>query len=370
MAEWLERVVGMALVATVLLDVYLTVLYARADTGILSRRMAHAIWRLFRFATTLLDRARPLALSLCGPTILVCLVAVWAGTLTLGVACIIHPALGRSVVAESGETTTDFVTALYAAAGSLTIAGNDYAPRSAEFRLFYLFTSLVGLSGLSLTLMYLMQVYSALQRRNELGFKTQLETAETGDAAELLARLGPSGQFSAGYATLVEFAGEVASTKESHHFYPVLFYFRFRDAYYSVSRFTLIALDTAWLIRTALDDHLYGWLKQSAGVELLGRGSFLLLRTLGDSFPAVQPTGEDGPTEEEQQRWRLRYFAAVARLQQANIRTADDERAGAEAYVRARAEWQKYITALAPVMCFEMDEIDTASSAIARALTR
>ena len=29
-----------------------------------------------------------------------------------------------------------------------------------------------GLSGLSLTLTYLMQVYSALQRRNELGFKT------------------------------------------------------------------------------------------------------------------------------------------------------------------------------------------------------
>ena len=370
MAEWLERVVGIALVGTVLLDVYLTVLCARAGTDILSRRLAHAIWRLFRFATAPLDCARPLVLSLCGPTILVCLVAVWAATLCLGTACIIHPALGRSVVAASGETGRDFVTAMYAAAGSLTIVGNNYAPRSTEFRLLYLFTSLAGLSGLSLTLVYLMQVYSALQRRNELGFTTQLATAETGDAAELLARLGPCGQFGAGYAMLVKFAGDVASTEEAHHFYPVLFYFRFRDAYYSVSRLTLVALDTAWLIRTALDDRLYGWLQQSAGVELLARGSFLLLRALGGCFPAVAPSGEDEPTEEEQQRWRLRYFAAIARLQQADIRTADDERAGAEAYVRARAEWQKYITALAPVMCFEMDEVDTAGSAIARALTR
>jgi hypothetical protein len=370
MAEWLERLVGVALMAAVLADVFLTVLYARAGTGILSRQLAHLVWRVFHSVGARLGRTQSLALSLCGPSILVLLVAVWAGTLCVGAACVIHHALGRTVVAQSGSTTTDFVTAMYAAAGSLSIVGNNYSPRSTIFRFLYLFNSLAGLSVMSLTLTYLMQVYSALHRRNELGLKVHLQTAETGDAAELIARLGPSGQFSAGYATLSEFAGEVSSTKEAHHFYPVLFYFRFRDAYYSVSRFTLVALDTASLMRTALDDHLYGWLQASAAVELLARGPVMLLKTLGSSFPSARPDADGGPSEQQKQRWRLRYVAAIARLKQAGIRTAADERAGADKYVRSRAEWDKYITALAPVMAYRIEEIDSAGCAIADAATR
>ena len=69
----------------------------------------------------------------------------------------------------------------------------------------------------------------------------------TGDAAELLARLGPQGQFSGGYTNLSELGVEMTQAKEAHHFYPVLFYFRFSDPYHSVSRSTLVALDTVSL---------------------------------------------------------------------------------------------------------------------------
>lgn len=44
----------------------------------------------------------------------------------------------------------------------------------------------------------------------------------------------------------------MTQSKEAHHFYPVLFYFRFDDAYHSVSRSALVALDTVSLIRSAL----------------------------------------------------------------------------------------------------------------------
>jgi hypothetical protein len=48
---------------------------------------------------------------------------------------------------------------------------------------------------------------------------------------------------------------EISSlAKETHHFYPVLFYFRFREPYYSVSRFALVSPDTVTLIKSALDD--------------------------------------------------------------------------------------------------------------------
>jgi hypothetical protein len=40
--------------------------------------------------------------------------------------------------------------------------------------------------------------------------------------------------------------------KEAHHFYPVLFYFRFEDPRYAVSRFSLVVLDAVSLLRSAL----------------------------------------------------------------------------------------------------------------------
>jgi hypothetical protein len=56
---------------------------------------------------------------------------------------------------------------------------------------------------------------------------------------------------------------------EAHQFYPVLFYFRFHQARYSVSRISLVALDAATLIKSALDDERCGWLKESASVTQL-----------------------------------------------------------------------------------------------------
>jgi hypothetical protein len=106
---------------------------------------------------------------------------------------------------------------------------SNFSPQTSGFRLLYLVNSIIGTAVTSLTLTYLMQVYNALQRRNKLGLNLELSSAETGDDAELIAGLGPEGKFDAGYSDLSEMAGDVAGAKESHHFYPVLFYFRFND---------------------------------------------------------------------------------------------------------------------------------------------
>src|SRR3712207_5622034 len=125
-----------------------------------------------------------------------------------------------------------------------------------------------------------MQVYNALQRRNKLRLNLELSSAEKGDPAELIAGLGPEGKFDAGHSDLSEIAREVAGAKESHHFYPVLVYFRCNEPYYSMSRSTLVALDTVTLIKSALDDDEYAWLKESAAVAQLCGGSMMLVKTL------------------------------------------------------------------------------------------
>jgi hypothetical protein len=360
--QWVEQTVGVLLMLLTLIDVFLTVLYARANTGIISPRLAHVVWWIFKTTSKLFGRKQGKILSFCGPAILVSLVLVWALTLALGAALIIHPKLGTSVRAESGETKKDFMTALFAGGSSISIVGaSNFAPQSDAFRMIFLFNSLIGVSVTSLTLTYLMQVYTALHRRNTLGLNLHLASAETADAAEFIAGLGPAGKFEPSYSSLAEFASDLSWAKESHHFYPVLFYFRFPDVYYSVSRVTLVSFDTVTLIRSGLSDAKYGWLKESAAVDQLWCGSRLLLETLMQRFVHEDPAASRRPDKETSELWRRRYFAALRRLRQAGIDTIEDEQEGADAYVDLRNQWHWYISRFAPLLGYSMEEIDPAT---------
>ena len=280
--RWVEPIAGTLLMALVLADVFLTVLYARAGTGIISDRLARGVWLGLRRIAS--DRSNSHLLSFCGPIIVVALLLTWSILLALGAALIVHPQLGTSITNSNGSTPTDFVTAIYVAGSSLSIVGgSNFAPQSAGTKLLFLLNSVIGTSVISLTITYLMQIYGALRSRNSLCLKIYAISGETGDAAELLAHLFANNQLSAGYNNLSELAAEATAAKEAHHFYPILFYFRFPEPYYSVSRSWLIALDAVSLIRSALPKEA-DWLKQSGAVTQLSSAALLLLCTLRDVF--------------------------------------------------------------------------------------
>jgi hypothetical protein len=231
--------------------------------------------------------------------------------------------------------------------------------------------SLLGISVITMTLTYLLEIYNALQRRNTLSLRVHLATDETGDAAELLAGLGPQGEFQHGYQCLVSLADEMAGFEESHHFYSVIVYFRFREPYYALSRLATVMLDTVTLIKSALDDGRYAWLKQSSAVAQLWRASMHLMRMLTVSFlPAGAADDEAEPSPEALEHWRKRYLAAVARLRQANIETMPDEEAGAEVYCALRARWDRYVREFAAHMAHDFDIMDPAGSQPERAAER
>ncbi len=355
--QTIEELGGAILGVVVLIDVFFLVLYARANDGLISRYLPYWAWRLMVWASRPLGRRRSTFLTMAGPTILLSVLIAWALLMSLAAALIIHPNLGTGIRATSGETPTDFLTALYVGGSSLSFVGvSDFAPQTGAFRFFFLLMSLIGVSLISLAITYLMQVYSSLHTRNTLGLKVHLMSAETDDAADLIAGIGANGMFEAGYNHLVEWAAEIAQAREAHHFYPVLFYFRFRSPYYSVSQTALIALDTATLIKTALDDEAYGWLKESAALDQLWRGSVMELGILAANF--IPKVDIDAPQDEAtRERWRRRYAAGVERLQRAGIRT---KASGAEEYVALRTQWDRYITRMAPLFGYELDEIDPA----------
>ncbi|WP_207210124.1 two pore domain potassium channel family protein [Lichenibacterium ramalinae] len=348
----LEPAVGAALMLLVLADIVLTVLYARAGTGLLAPSWNRAVWASLRALATLSGRRRGAVLSLAGPLIVVLLIGFWALGLTVAAALMVQPGLGTAIRPSSGATPTDFVTALLVAGNSLSIVGGgEYSPHTTGTRILFLVDSLVGTSVLSLVLSYLVQVYSSLRDRNALALTIDLMTGRTGDAAEMLARLMPGGDCSTAVSELGNLARALAATKEAHHFYPLLFYFRFEDPAYAVSRFGFVLLDLTTLIGTAIDRQQYGSLVRSAAVMSLRQGTLLLLETLDRNFPTVPKRAEAAATGRDRQS----YAAAVDTLERAGIAARPD---GIDRYGAERRTWEPLVRRVAPSLGYGLDDID------------
>jgi len=355
-----EQIAGAVVTVVVLLDIFLTVLYARAGTELLSAVVPRAIWKVFRLVSRPFGRHRGRVLSFCGPVILVALIFVWAAGLAFGSALIMHPHLGGGIRASEGSTPTDFMSALYAGASSLSFVGSgDFKPQGAVFQALYMLNSLIGMSVMSLVLTYVMQIYNALRSRNALGLAIQTLSNDTGDAAELIAGLGAQGQFNSGYNNLSSLALNTCAVKESHHFYPLLFYFRFTEPYYSVSKTATVLLDCVSLVKSGISDDDYRWLKESAAVAQCWRVAMLLIGTLEEVFlHDGRANRSDAADAGSRERWRTRYTAALERMQQAGIKTIADPATGFETYVSLRERWDRNIVSLRTSMLYEADEID------------
>lgn len=359
--RWIEPVLGVPLMLVVLVDVFLTVLYARMGTAILSERLSRRLWMAFRGASKVAPSRRDRVFAYAGPVIVLTVLAVWIVLLMLGAALVIHPHLGTAVTSSTGPTKTDLMTAFYAAGNSITLVGSgNFAPQTPAFKAFYIVNSFVGMTMISLTLTYLMQIYNALQRRNTLALAVHEASGETADAADLIAAVGPGGNFNNGYTHLAQLASEMRAVKESHHFYPVLVYFRFDDPSYTLSRLTTVLLDAVTLIKSGLDDEEFAPLKESAAVNGIWRAAVRLLTSVDDVLlrddsrraPAARP---DAATLE---RWRRRYHAGLSRLREAGLRTIADERMGFEVYVSLRVKWDRLVTALAEFMAVDARSAD------------
>jgi hypothetical protein len=358
--RWIEQGCGLVLIALVALDIFLLVLYARSSIGILSYWLSRSMWQLTCRIAERFGHYKETVLSFSGPVILLVLFFSWAFLITIGAALVIHPNLGGAIQATNGSTPTDFFTAVYIGGSLVSTAGSgNIEPQTTLSRLFFWAVPLIGISLTTLGVTYLLQLYSALHSRNALGLKVHFFTGETNDAAELLSYLGPQGQLDLGYTDLSDLGSEVSQIKEAHHLYPILFYFRFRETYYSVSQIVLVTLDCVSLIKSALDEERYAPLQNSAAVTQLWRASMKLITTLKNTVMPNTADPTQTPAEEQTiNRWRERYFAGLERLQHAGIQTSQDVQRGADTYVALRAQWDGYITLLAPTMAYDLREID------------
>lgn len=357
--DWPLQTLGTGLVLWALTDIFLTVLYARSGVSVLSNRVHQGGWWLFRKAALAVPRYRNRLLAYGGPILLVLTVLFWVILLILGFALIVWPVLGSAIQASSGATPTDFAAALYYAGFSLTTLGTgDIVPLTSLYRLLTVLMAAVGFSILTLSLTFFTSVYSALLRRNTFALSLHHRTLGTADAAMLLAHLGPSGDFSDARSELTSMAEELINLYESHHFYPLLHYFRFQDDAYSLARTALLSLDTATLIRSALDERTYSSLVRSSAVAALWGGGIQLVEGVAKNFLSPPKPGKaDALNQETEERWRAHYGQAVTRLRTEGIAVVEDVEAGADKYVDLRRRWGAYVVTFADYMLYEWDEV-------------
>ena len=84
----LQQIVGAGVMLLFLADIFLTVLYARAGTGLLAPRWNRLVWAVLKALSGPFGSRRGAALSFAGPLIVILLILFWAFGLVVGVALI------------------------------------------------------------------------------------------------------------------------------------------------------------------------------------------------------------------------------------------------------------------------------------------
>jgi hypothetical protein len=353
--QLLWQIIGTLIVLAALADIYLTILHPRAESSLLSLWIARGVWHTLKIAAPEQNKRRDRYLSYSGPTIILTILATWVLLLLIGFALIIWPALGTAVQASRGGTPTDFAAAIYYSGFSLaTLGTGDLAPQTATYRLLTVLESILGFSVFTLVLSYVLSIYSNLTSRNTFALSLHHRTANTADSRELLARLAADNSINTLHQDISAMAQNLINLLESKNSYPVLLYFRYRQTYYALPRITYLAIDTATLIKTALDPEKYRSITNSSGTTELWFGGLHLLEELCQT---LIPKIRIPPQETNEPQWRQHYYQALERLEAEGIKTVSDPEAGANSYIAMRHQWSPYLAKLVKYMDYDPNHI-------------
>ena len=347
----LTQTIGAAIVVLTLLDVFFTILFPASGHGPVRKPLAWAVWCVFHSIGTMTSgQRRRNLLSYSGPVLFTVTFAAWMVLLVIGWAMIYQPAIGTAITASAETTNSSWALAIYYSGFDFTTLGvGDVSPKTGLYRLLTMTEASVGFAFFSMVITYFLSVYSQLTNRNAFAQGLHYLTGQTGEAAELLARLADGPDLARAQQHLSAKAEFLRQTYQTHRFYPILRYFHYREAYYALPRILLIALDTATLVRSGLDSEHYVRLLNSPPLDDLFEAAMCLMRELSGGAPPQKV----GPAQAE--AWRQHYQAAVARLSRAGVTIRGDADMAAEEYIALRARWDQPLRKVAEFMLYEWE---------------
>jgi hypothetical protein len=333
--QFLEGLLGVLVVVTILFDVFLTVVVPRRAprTGRLLRLSRYIVaglwvwWRALGIRIASAERREGFLGSFGSLAIMLMLIA-WVASLVVGYGLVLDAL--REQVKPVPET---FLSALYFAGTSLlTLGFGDYVATSGSARLVSLAAAATGLGTFAVVITLFFTLYGSFQRR-----EVQVVMLEAGAGAppsgvtllETYARAGILNDLARVFQTWQAWAAEVL---DSHLAYPVLAYFRSSHDNDSWISSIGAVMDAGTLVLTTIEDGPKGWAKLSRAV-----GGHLL-EDLVQYFEL--------PDEAEVGVERGEFDEARRRLQMAGFRLVDAEQAWAD-FSRLRTEYAGRVNALA-----------------------
>jgi hypothetical protein len=328
-----ELLLGLALVASMLLDIFWTVVVPRRPPRAgryfrLSRYVVFRLWIPWRWVGLRLSEKREGFLGSFGALTVILLLIGWVTGLVIGYGLLIDAL--REQMRPPPETLG---TSLYFAGESmLTLGFGDYAAITPLTRAITLIAAATGLGIFAAVLTLLFTLYQSFQRR-----EVAVVVLEAGAGAppsgvtllETYALAGILGDLPRVFENWQAWAAEVLDT---HLAYPVLAYFRSSHDNDSWISSLGAVMDAATLVLTTIEDGPKGWAKLSRAV-----GGHCL-EDLVQYFRL--------PDEPEVGVEREEFDEAVRRLQNAGFRVRDPDEAWA-AFSRLRMEYAGRVNALA-----------------------
>ncbi|SDB08132.1 Ion channel [Desulfonatronum thiosulfatophilum] len=357
--DWIIYTLGALLVLCAAVDVFLTVLYARSGIGLLSPGVNRSVWFLFRKTAGFVPSRKHLILSFCGPTIIVVLTLLWVVLLVTGFALIIWPQLGINVVSDNGRTPTHFMAAMYYSGYSFSTLGTgNIIPENDFYRILMVAQSVIGFSFFTLIITYFLSLFDALRQRNTFAVSLHGKTLNSGDPSEYVSRLAVDQELIYAQQQFAEISVQLSNILESHHFYPILQYFRFPQAQYSIPRILFVTLDTVSLLKTTLDEKRFAPQIRGAAVEEMWSGGMSLLSYFTEAMLSEQsrtalPEPRKSP---ESVQWTDHYHKARTQMHKWGVPVRENAEAGLREYNAYRLQWEHGIIALGDLMLFEKDE--------------
>lgn len=337
----LEALLGLALIAWVVNDVFTTVILPRPaparyrPAGLLTR-WSWRIWRRYADGSRTPER-REQRLGIFAPAIVMILLGVWIVLLIIGFGLVMH-----TLAAEISPPLPDLGTAFYFAAISLlTIGYGDFVPVEGLSRVVSVAAGGVGLGIVALTITYLFSLYANFQRRElqVLTLDARAGAPPSGTALLVTCAAFDNDTDERGELRQIfkEWERWAAEVLESHLAYPILMFFRSTHDHESWVSAIGAILDAATLVLTTVEGGPRGQARATRGigahlVEDIGRYFHFILRD--------RPL--DGPMIE-----RAEFDDARARLRTAGYVLVPDADASWSEFARLRSDYAGPLNALA-----------------------
>ena len=359
-ANLLLTITGVVLLVLVFYDIYATILRATKYPGPFSEILNRSAWWLItRLTRNLNRRLRHRLLSAVGPLLMPLLITILLLTLMTGFALIYLPRLETGFQVGESAHGSQVLQAFYFSGITLTTLGyGDILPISSLMRMLALFESALGMATISISITYLLTVYSALERKRAVALKFYHQARQGADISGFISSHFARGRFHSLTESLREATRDLQELLESHIEHPVIHYFHPVEVYKGLPRALFVVLETVAILNAHLDEKEYIEAGDHPDVLIAGDNARHVLFELVTSLKLENLATAPFESEEETLARRQKCFNRAARhLQRRKIKIRSDIEQAFLEYSSDRAAWERQLYHFADFLGYDWDEV-------------